>query len=46
MQKIDISISKLQPSYNEILRDDLERSKRLEQFGLNYNDIAEKIGNQ
>lgn len=46
MQKSDISISKLQLSYNEILRDDLERSKRLEQFGLNYNDIAEIIENQ
>lgn len=45
LKDIQIKVIRIGPPH-EILRDNLERSKRLEQFGLNYNDIAEIIGNQ
>lgn len=45
LKDIQIKVFRIGPPH-EILRDNLERSKRLEQFGLNYNDIAEIIGKQ
>ena len=45
LKGIQIKVFRIGPPH-EILRDNLERSKRLEQFGLNYTDIAESLGIQ
>ena len=42
---IQIKVFRIGPPH-EILRDNSERSKRLDQFGLNYANISEIIGNE
>ena len=45
LKDIQIKVFRIGPPH-EILRDNLERSNRLEQFGLSYKDVVEIIGIQ